>query len=328
MIHKSYLVEENLDLLRNSIVLIYGENIGLLDDFKKKISEKNKKNAILKFSQEDILKNENIFFDEIKNDSLFDEKKIFFIDNVSDKFLKIIIETLPIINNNLIYLYTNILEKKSALRNFFEKEKKTDIVPCYQDNEMTLRKIVKKSLDGYDVLTDQIIDLIMESCSKDRRKIKNEIGKIKTFFNNTPLNYDSINKLLNYKEDENFNFLRDYAVCGDKKETGKLLYSTNMEAEKSIYYLSSINKRLTTLKEIIKYGSNIEKSINEIRPPIFWKDKSTLLTQAKKWNIKKLDQALNMTLNTEITIKTNSNFNKNIIIKKLILDIYNLANAA
>ena len=168
----------------------------------------------------------------------------------------------------------------------------------------------------------------MESCSKDRRKIKNEIEKIKTFFNNTPLNYDSINKLLNYKEDENFNFLRDYAVCGDKKETGKLLYSTNMEAEKSIYYLSSINKRLTTLKEIIKYGSNIEKSINEIRPPIFWKDKSTLLTQAKKWNIKKLDQALNMTLNTEIAIKTNSNFNKNTIIKKLILDIYNLANAA
>lgn len=328
MIHKSYLVEENLDLLKNNIVLIYGENIGLLDDFKKKISEKNKKNAILKFNQEDILKNENIFFDEIKNDSLFDEKKIFFIDNVSDKFLKIIIETLPIINNNLIYLYTNILEKKSTLRNFFEKEKKTDIVPCYQDNEMTLRKIVKKNLDRYNVLTDQIINLIMESCSKDRRKIKNEIEKIKTFFNNTPLNYDSINKLLNYKEDENFNFLRDYAVCGDKKETGKLLYSTNIEAEKSIYYLSSINKRLTTLKEIIKYGSNIEKSINEIRPPIFWKDKSTLLTQAKKWNIKKLDQALNMTLNTEITIKTNSNFNKNTIIKKLILDIYNLANAA
>ena len=36
MIFKSYLIDENLDLLKNNIVLFYGENIGLINEFKKK----------------------------------------------------------------------------------------------------------------------------------------------------------------------------------------------------------------------------------------------------------------------------------------------------
>ena len=36
MIVKSYLLEQNLDLIKeNSLVLFYGENLGLKNDFKK-----------------------------------------------------------------------------------------------------------------------------------------------------------------------------------------------------------------------------------------------------------------------------------------------------
>ena len=34
MIYKSYLVEQNIDLLNNNIVLFYGENLGLKNDLK------------------------------------------------------------------------------------------------------------------------------------------------------------------------------------------------------------------------------------------------------------------------------------------------------
>ena len=37
MIYKSYLVEENIEILKNNLVLIYGENLGLINDLKKKI---------------------------------------------------------------------------------------------------------------------------------------------------------------------------------------------------------------------------------------------------------------------------------------------------
>ena len=37
MIHKSYLIEQDFNNLKNKIVLFYGENLGLIDDFKNEI---------------------------------------------------------------------------------------------------------------------------------------------------------------------------------------------------------------------------------------------------------------------------------------------------
>ena len=35
MIYKSYLLEQNFDLLKTNLTLFYGENLGLQNDFKK-----------------------------------------------------------------------------------------------------------------------------------------------------------------------------------------------------------------------------------------------------------------------------------------------------
>ena len=43
MIHKSQLVEQNLEILKNNLVLFYGENLGLISEFKKKLRIKIKK---------------------------------------------------------------------------------------------------------------------------------------------------------------------------------------------------------------------------------------------------------------------------------------------
>ena len=123
MIHKSYLVEDNIDAIQNKLVLIYGENIGLINDLKVKIIKKHKGNKILRFYQEDLFNNQDKIYDEINNNSLFEDKKIIFIDNVNDKILSLIEDVLTKLNNNFIYLFSDLLEKKSKLRNFLKKEK-------------------------------------------------------------------------------------------------------------------------------------------------------------------------------------------------------------
>ncbi len=328
MIYKSYLVEENTEILKNNLILIYGENLGLINDLKIKILEKKQKCKILKFNQEEILKKENIFFEELNNKSLFEDKKVFFIDNVNDKFLKIVEQILFLANDNLIFLYSGLLEKKSKLRSFFEKENKTDVVPCYQDNEITIKKLISEELKNHSGLTTPIVNLIIESCGNNRTKIRNEIIKIKTFFDGSPLEYENLSKLVNAKENDDFNFVRDFAISGNKKKTGEYLDTTILEAEKITYYLSNLNQRLIKLKEVVKSKKNLEQTINEIRPPIFWKDKPTFLLQARVWNIKKLDDALHKVYNTEIRFKTNSDINKNTILKNLVIEICNLANAS
>ena len=50
MILKSYIVEQNIDLLKNyKATLIYGENNGIKDDVKEEIKHGNQSNEIITF---------------------------------------------------------------------------------------------------------------------------------------------------------------------------------------------------------------------------------------------------------------------------------------
>ena len=328
MILKSYQVENNFNTIRNNVALFYGENLGLQNEFKKTIKKINSQNKILNIEQEEILNSPQYLFEELNNQSLFENIKIIIINNTNDKILEIIKEANTIINDNKIYLFGNLLEKKSKIRNFFEKENNLDIIPCYKDNEISLKKIIEKELKNYKGLSPSIINFINESTSFSRVKLKNELDKIKTYFVDTTINIDKLQKLLNLKKDDDFNDIKNHAINGDLKQTNNLLNTCILENEKSIFYIALINQRLKRLNEIDLKNKNLEKIINEIKPPIFWKEKPMFLAQAKSWNKEKLNKAMSMTYLSEIKMKSNSEISKKILLKKLIIDICNLANAA
>ena len=142
MLYKSYLIEQNINGLDKNLFLFYGENLGLKNDFKKKIKFKNKGSEILIFNQEEILKNFNLIYNEINNISLFEKNKIFILEQTDDKILEIIKELEPNIDNHKIYLFAEILDKKSKIRSYFEKSKNCGVVACYADNEIGIKKII------------------------------------------------------------------------------------------------------------------------------------------------------------------------------------------
>ena len=328
MFYKSYLIEQNFNTLKSDITLFYGENIGLKKEFKDLIKFNNKNKEIIKFLQDQILKNKNILFNEINNTSLFEKEKIILIDNVDDKIL----ETLKEIENKSddikIYIFSEILEKKSKIRNYFEKSKKYGIVPCCQDNEIGLKKIISNKLIGYDGLTPYNVNLIFENCDFDRSKLLNEIEKIKIFFDKKKIDTIDLQMLLNVKSSDNFDYLKDEALTGNKIKTNELLSQTIIETEKVMYYLNSINQRLDKLMEINQSDEkNLVGIIDNLKPPIFWKDKPKVIEQAKKWSLEKTKKMKEKTYNFEVYIKSNSIVNKDLLVKKLIIDMCLLANA-
>ena len=328
MILKSYLVEENLNLLKKNIILIYGENLGLISEFKGKIETLNKDKKIIKFTQDNLLQNENLIFDEVYNSSLFNETKIIYVYEVTDKILKILEEIESKVTEDKIYLFGNILEKKSKLRAHFEKSKYYDVVPCYKDSEITIKKLIQKKLIGYSGLTTQIQNILMDNCGLDRIKLNNELDKIKIFFNDKILKFEQVNELLNNKSDGDFNSIKDFALKGNNEKTNNLLSNTILEVEQIPLYLSSINQRLNKLRELAINAkkSNLSDAMNNLKPPVFWKDKPIFLKQAEKWDGSKIRYALNKTYEMELRIKSDVDIDKKILIKKLLLDICLIAN--
>ncbi len=329
MIYKSYLVEDNLSILKETVTLFYGENLGLKDDLFKKIKKENYKTEIHCFDQEQILSNKEKFFNYFNSDSLFGEKRTFILREINDKIISDIDYILEKKNDSKIYLFSNLLDKKSKIRNKFEKNNNLIIVPCYNDNDASIRKIINTELKDFEGLSGNAINMILNSCSLDRIKLNNEIGKIKTFFIDKKITDENLTKLLNIKTDDDFNKLRDAALMGNKKVINKLLSETVIETEKNIYYLNIINQRLMKLNYLHKIVKmeNFSDAINMMKPPIFWKDKPTFLAQAKILNKEKINKILNEILKLEVQIKSISFIKKDVLVKRLLINICNVASS-
>ena len=258
MILKSYIVEKDIKILdKYQAVLLYGENDGIKDDIKSKLKILNKDAEIINFFENEIIKNRNILYENIINESLFSEKKIIFIQSATDKILSEILESLEKENLNIkIFIFSDNLDKKSKLRSLFEKEKKLTIIPCYEDNERTMITYINQELAGYKGLTGELINLIISNSNTNRKIIQSEITKIKTFFLNKIIDKNLLLEILNIKNNADFDEIRDNALNGRKEKVNKLLSEFDLLNEDSFFYLNSLNYRILKLTEIQKINGN------------------------------------------------------------------------
>ena len=112
MILKSYLVEQNVEILKNyQATIIYGVNNGTKDDIKEQIKEQNKDCEIITFFENDISK-KDLLYENTTNQSLFASKKIIFIQEASDKIFDEISACLQKENKEVqIYIFSESVKK-------------------------------------------------------------------------------------------------------------------------------------------------------------------------------------------------------------------------
>ena len=327
MILKSYIVEQDIKVLEGyRATLLYGENLGIKDDVKSKLKHLNKDAEILIFFEEEILKNKNILYENVINESLFSNKKIIFILEASDKIFNEIHEAIEKDKKTKIYIFANNLDKKTKLRNLFEKDNQLAIFACYEDNDQTLIKYISKELKGYAGLTGELINFIIKNSNMNRKIIQNELIKIKNFFKDKKLNIRLLEDLMNIKNNADFEKIRDAVLIGEKNKINRLLSEIELANEESFFYLSSLNYRISKLLELHKKlqgSNNYEETVNNLKPPVFWKDRPIYIQQLKKWSLTKLEKAAYQISDTEILMKKNSHINNNVLIKNLLIAICN-----
>jgi len=328
MILKSYLVEQNIDILKKySLTLMYGENDGIKDDIKEVLESKSKDAEIFNLFQDEIQKNEETLLQKITDDSLFNEKKLIFIYDVTDKIFSTIEHIVENTKKNIkIYILSSQLDKKSKLRSLFEKNINLAIIPCYQDNDRILSIYINDKLKSYKGLTPECLRLIIENSHLNRQIIKNEIIKIKAYFKDKKINKADLESILNVKISNDFDQIRDAALAGNKLKINKLMGEIDFMTDDNYYYLNSLSYRITKLIEVKNIDDDIKNCdliLDSLKPKIFWKDKPAFIEQLKKWDLEKLKKASNVIGKTEALMKRETNLRKDLLVKDLLINICN-----
>jgi len=324
VIKKAYEINK-IDLDRYNLYLFYGENEGHKNEIIKNKFEKNYINQIYRYDEKEVLDKKNEFFESIISKSFFEDKKIIIISRTSDK-IKDIIEEISSkkIEDIKIILSANILEKKSKLRNFFEKEKNTVCIPFYSDSKQTLDRISINFFKEKKIhISQETINLLVERCRGDRENLKNELQKIENFSKcRKKITYEDITKLTNLAENYSTSELADNCLAKNTKKTATILNENNYSNEDCILIIRTLlskSKRLLKLQEGIRNKQNVDAVITNYKPPIFWKDKEIIKQQLVEWPVKKIKNMVIDVSEVELLIKKNSTNSLNILSNFLIV---------
>ena len=304
-----YFELNKLDFNKSKIILLHGKNDGLKSEEVQKLQSKIKK-EIKYYEEKQIIENKEFFLSEILNRSLFESEKIIVIKRASEKIRSIIEELIEKKSIEDIFIIDcDTLDKKSKLRNFFEKDKKNLVsVAFYPDTNETLSKIAHTFLKNKKIsLSSSNINFIVNKCNGDRKSLNNELEKIELYkLNKKEINEQDLFKLINLNENHSVNELIDFCLAKNQKKTLDILNDNIFSDEDCIIITRTMlkkTKRLLKLIQDFKITKNLEKTINNAKPPIFWKEKEITKQQLNKWSDYKAQKLIVEINETELQLK-------------------------
>ena len=318
MIVKSFEINK-INFNKSHFYLLYGENEGFKNEIIKTFFEKKYLKNIYRYDESEILGNKENFFNNIFTKSFFENEKLIIISRVSDKIKTIIEEIIDKkIEDIKFVLSAEILEKKSKLRTFFEKEKNTICIPFYADNNKILNLITVNFFKEKKIpISQQAINLLVERCRANRQNLNNELNKIENYLiDKKKISIEEILKLTNLAENYNVAEITDSCLVKNSKKTANILNENSFPIEDCILIIRTLlnkSKRLLKIQQEINKEVNLEQVISSFKPPIFWKDKEIVKEQIKKWPLKKIKELIVRINEVEILIKKNSSTSMNIL---------------
>jgi len=314
-----YFEIDKTDLNKSNFYLFYGKNDGLQNEIIKKSFINNFQGNINRYDEKEFIENYNIIATEVLTKSLFESEKIIIISRTSDKILRLIQEILERdIKDIKFILKSGILEKKSKLRNFFEKNKNIVIVPFYEDDINSLSTIALNFIRKNNIkMSRESLNLIVNRANGNRENLKNDLEKIFNFsITNKNIDTGNIIKLTNLSENYGINELADSYLEKNIKSTSKILNENIFTEQDCVLIIRTIlskSKRLMNIIEIYNETKDLDEAIMSAKPPVFWKDKMSVKKQVKTWVLKELKNKIYEINDIETLIKINSRNSINLI---------------
>ncbi len=295
-----------------SLYLFYGQNEGLKKEILENCFIKNFKGLVEKYDEKEVIDNQEEMYSKIFNKSLFEKEKIILISRTSDKIVNFIERILEKnVSDIKIICFSEILEKKSKLRNLFEKDSKLICIPFYADDNKKLTQLCGDFFKKINIpISREILNIIVDKCQGDRNNLKRELEKVEMFIDgNTNFDVSDILKLINLSENYTVSELVDNCLSKNIKNTAKILNENSYTNDDCMLILRTMlnkTKRLIKLRDDYDVTKNLDSTVSNFRPPIFWKDKDVIKKQLLKWDKKNSFELIFEINELEKIIKKNS----------------------
>mgnify|MGYP000663327782 FL=1 len=314
-------------------ILLYGPNIGLVNLlFSKAINvlsiDVNDPFNVSKFYLQNLIDDPFILIDTITTFTMTSDKRVILLDLTNISLRKNIIDNIMSslsseVGDYLLIIKADNLGAINELVKFSLNSKFGILVPCYEETpnqiKLEISNILKENKFAF---SDSFLSHLSTKFSNDSSINKMEFDKLKDFLiNNKEVTETVLLSLVTDNTNVNLNNLSNYCALGDVKKA-LFFYEKILDSSISpIVVIRTMVKHFKIIERVLCYiedGKNIDDSINNLKPPIFFKDKPLISNQSRLWCLPKINLILKRLADTEIKCKSGL-FSDKLLAAQLIL---------
>lgn len=295
-------------------ILVYGQNNGLcLEVVRKAISDNGESAIVVNMNWQDVEKKPDILLDEMFNQSLFGEKKVVVVSQVSSKIYPLIDEALkhPMFNSEACFLilHANELEASAKLRYVYENEEKLYSIACYPDDARSLKAAAVDFFKKKGILFEpSLVDNIIENFGGERGVLMNELEKFDIYLGGRKeFTQEDVMRVFFDEKESGVSEFVDY-FCLKKKSDAVVSLEKLIESEyNTVMIIRSLIHHLIALRDVVAQtlrGVDIESAMREKR--FFFKRIPAIRNQLRLLKFEELEGLLFKSLLVEIRLKMKS----------------------
>mgnify|MGYP001211597800 FL=1 len=301
------------------LILFYGPNFGLVDVLYNNAIEalsinKDDPFTVSKIDGNDFKENPLLLYDNISTFGMMSDKRTVLLNlvpvTINKTIENIIIDALKEAYDFEIIIKANNLGSQNSLVKYIENLKNGLLIPCYEENINNNKVEISKLLNKYDlVFSDDFISSLNSKFSNDSLTNKMELEKLENFLiNNNDVTESMLYSLITDNVDVNINKIINFCVSGNPQEALIYLDKIYDKSNTSIILTKSFIKHFKLMEKILLYienGMNLTDAVNNIKPPIFFKDKPLITFQCKLWSLRKINIIFRRLIDIELKFKSN-----------------------
>ncbi len=307
-----------------NILFLYGTNIGLVDlIYKKTIKtleiDTNDPFSVSKIDGDEFKDNPSILYDNVNTLNVFSGKRFVLLDlthiSINKKLENIILETVNIKSNNYLLIIRAANIKINSFIKHLQDINNAIIVPCYEE------KIDTISSKLYDLFSKHNINFKRENVRNLTFKLssnslinKMEIEKLDIFLtNNKNVTEEMILEIFSNNDDVNFNKIIENCANGHPRDALTSFENIYESQSTSITLIRMFVNHFKLIEKILllfEKTKNLEKVVDIIKPPIFFKKKDFIIFQCKVWDLKLINIILARLIELELKCKLNHSSEK------------------
>ena len=313
-------------------ILLHGEPDSKIITKYKSIKEKllgenaDSEMRLTELSGAEVRKDKCLVLDAIKAIGFFPGPRLVFIKNGTDSLCDIAQEVISKYQTGDTYLIisANRLNTRSKLRKLFENSKTAISIGIYpdpltdQEVDMAIKKVGIQNIE-----IEAIKNLKLLAKSTELNEFEQILEKVFLYKvnDNTPISSKDISKCLNFSAEIELEDLINKICEGNTRDLSPLLLKIKTKGQNPTSTYIIINRYFINLHMLAIQPSNIEQTLSRIRPPVFGTRRSKLISNSRKWGVKRIESALALLHESGLALRSSKSIPQYAIIDRTLIKI-------